>query len=181
MPSNLQKKPRWYVIYCNTGQENKVADLIKLRAENTGLTEVIPETLVPTQEKIAIKKGVKKSVTEKIYQGYLFVRMVLNDQTWPLVRDTQGVINFAGTGKEPTPVPDEQVNAILEYSKVKQSSYKLDVMEGEKVKITNGVYENFTGTIAEIDHDKGKVKVMVIVFNREVPVELDVTDIVPEK
>ncbi len=180
MPSNKQKKPSWYVIYCNTGQENKVADLINLRAENTGLKDFITETLVPNQEKIAIKKGEKKTVSEKVYPGYLFVQMVLNDQTWPLVRDTQGVINFAGTGREPTIVPDSEVEAIKEFSKQKQSSYKLDIIEGEKVKITNGDFKNFSGVVTGIDKDKGKVKVSVTVFQRETSIELDVTDIVPE-
>lgn len=175
------KKSRWYVIYCNTGQENKVADLIKVRAENTGISEFITEILVPTQEKIAIKKGEKKTVTEKIFQGYIFVQMYLNDQTWPLVRDTQGVINFAGTGKEPTPVPDSEIEAIKEFSLEKQSSYKLDIIEGDRVKITNGDFKDFSGTVAEIDKDKGKVKVMVMFLNREVPVELDVTSIIPEE
>lgn len=181
MQINNDKKARWYVIYCNTGQENRVSDLIKLRAENAGLSEQILEVLVPTQEKIAIKKGKKKTVTEKIYKGYIFVRMVLSDQTWPLVRDTQGVINFAGTGKEPTPVADSEIEAIIKFSEIKQSSYKLDVMEGERVKITTGDFKDFTGTVTEIDHDKGKVKVNVVFLNREVPVELDVTSIVPEK
>jgi len=181
MPSNTQQKSRWYVIYCNTGQENKVADLINLRAENSGLKDFILDTLVPTQEKIAIKKGERKTVTEKIYQGYLFVNMVLNDQTWPLVRDTQGVINFAGTGREPTPVPDNEVEAIKEFSKQKQSSYKLDIIEGEEVKIISGDFKNFTGTVVGIDRDKGKVKVSVMVFSRETVIELEVTDIVPLK
>jgi transcriptional antiterminator NusG len=174
------KKPKWYVVYCNTGQENKVAELINLKASNTGLSEYILEVLVPTQEKIAIKKGEKKTVTEKIFQGYIFVNMYLNDKTWPLVRDTQGVINFAGTGREPTPVAESEINAIKEFSKEKQSSYKLDIIEGDKVKITTGDFKDFTGTVTEIDKDKGKVKVMVIFLNREVPVELDVTSIIPE-
>lgn len=181
MPEDKTKKARWYVIYVNTSQENKVSDLIKLRAENTGISDLIPEILVPTQEKIAIKKGEKKTVTEKIFQGYIFVKMVLNDQTWPLVRDTQGVINFAGTGREPTPVPESEIDAIKEFSEEKQSSYKLDVIEGDRVKITNGDFKDFTGTVAQIDKDKGKVKVMVMFLNREVPVELDVTSIIPEE
>jgi transcription termination/antitermination protein NusG len=181
MPDSTTKKSRWYIIYVNSGQENKVADLINLRAENTGISEFIEEVLVPTQEKIAIKKGEKKTVTEKMYQGYVFVKMVLNDATWPLVRDTQGVIKFAGTGTEPTPVPEYEVEAIKELTKEKQSSYKLDIIEGDKVKITSGDFKDFTGTVAEIDRDKGKVKVMVIMFSQERPIELDVTSIVPEK
>lgn len=174
------KKARWYVVYCNTGQENKVSDLIKIRAQNAGLSEQIHEILVPTQQKIAIRKGEKKTVTEKIYKGYIFVKMLLNDQTWPLVRDTQGVISFAGTGKEPTPVPDSEIEAIKKFTEEKHSSYKLDIVEGEKVKIANGDFKDFVGTVTEIDYEKGKVKVNVVFLNREVPVELDVTNIIPE-
>lgn len=181
MQIKAKQKPRWYVIYCNTGQENKVADLIKVRAENSGLKDFIIETLVPTQEKITIKKGEKKAVAEKIYKGYIFVNMVLNDKTWPLIRDTQGVINFAGTGKEPTPVTDAEIEAIKEFAKQKQSSYKLNIIEGDKIKIINGDFKNFTGTITAIDRDKGKVKVSVMVFSRETAIELDVTDIEPLK
>lgn len=181
MPANTKQKSRWYVVYCNTGQENKVSELIKLRAENTGVSEFIHEVLVPTQEKIAIRKGNKKTVTEKMFQGYVFIHMVLNDQTWPLVRDTQGVINIAGTGKEPTPVPESQIEAIKELSKSQQSSYKLDLSVGDKVLITTGELKDFSGTIKSIDKDKGKVEVLVMFLSREVPVELDVTNIIPEE
>ena len=170
-------KPRWYVIHVNTGQENRVGDLIRVRAENTGVSEFITEVLVPTQEKIAIRKGEKKTVKERIFQGYILVQMVLNDQTWPLVRDTQGVINFAGTDKKPTPLPQDQVDSIIEFSKQTQSSYKLDIIEGDIVTVTQGNFKDFTGTITAIDKDKGKVKVMIHFLGREVPAELDVTHI----
>lgn len=180
MEIKLDKKPRWYVIHCNTGQENRISDLIKTRADNLGLSEYIVEILVPTQEKIAIKRGEKVSVKEKIFQGYLLVNMVLNDQTWPLVRDTQGVINFAGTDKKPTPLSQEEVDSIIEFSNQKQSSYKLDVMEGDIVSVTHGEFKDFTGTIASVDKDKGKVRVMIHFLGREVPAELDVTHIVKQ-
>ncbi len=173
-------KPRWYVIFCTSGQENKVADLIKVRAENTGISEYFEEVIVPTQEKIAIKKGKKVTVKEKIYPGYLLIKMVLNDSTWPLVRDTQGVSNFAGTDNKPTPITDTELQAIVEYSQQKESSYKINITEGDVVSVTSGVYKDFTGSVVEVDRDKGKVKVMLRFLGREVPVELDVTNIVKQ-
>jgi len=174
---NKEKKPRWYVISCISGQENSIADLIKVRAENTGISDMILDVLVPSQEKIAIKRGEKKTVKEKIFPGYILVNMVLNDSTWPLVRDTQGVTNFAGTDRKPTPLSEAEVQSIIEFSKQTQSSYKMDIIHGDVVTITQGDFKDFTGTISQIDKDKGSVKVLIQFLGREVPVELDVTHI----
>jgi transcriptional antiterminator NusG len=176
MPSN-NKKPRWFVISVISGQENRVADLIRTRAENAGLSEMILDVLVPTQEKIAIKRGEKKSVKEKIFPGYIMVNMVLSDATWPLIRDTQGVTNFAGTDRKPTPLSENEVQSIIDFSNQKQSSYKIDILIGDVIQVTQGDFKDFTGTITEIDKDKGRVKVMIQFLGREVPVELDVTHI----
>ncbi len=178
MRTNSDKKAKWYVIYCNSGQEDTVSGLIKIRAQNAGLSDQIQDILVPTVEKITVRKGEKKTVKEKVYKGYIFIKMILNDQTWPLVKDTPGVIRFAGTGKEPTPIPESEIDAIKEISGQQFSSYKLDVSEGDKVKITSGDFKDFTGTVTKIDYESGKVTVNVIFLNREVPVELDVTHIV---
>jgi transcriptional antiterminator NusG len=181
MQNNLkEQKPQWYVISCTSNQENKVADLIKVRAENTGLSDFIVDVLVPTQEKIAIKKGEKKTIREKIFPGYILVQMVLNDDTWPLIRDTQGISNFAGTDKKPTPLTDAEVKSIVEFSEQKQSSYKVDITEGDIVTVAHGDFKDFTGTITEIDRDKGRVKVLIQFLGREVPVELDVTHIIKQ-
>jgi transcription termination/antitermination protein NusG len=177
---NNNKKPRWYVISCISGQENSIADLIKVRAENTGLSEMVLDVLVPSQEKIAIRRGEKKTVKEKIFPGYILVHMVLSDATWPLIRDTQGVTNFAGTDLKPTPLRDEEVQSIIDFSNQTQSSYKVDIIEGDVVTVTQGDFKDFTGTITEIDKDKGRVKVLIQFLGREVPVELDVTHIVKQ-
>lgn len=179
MPSK-NKTPRWYVINCVSSQENRIADLIKVRAENLGLSEYIKEVLVPTQEKIAIRRGEKKTVKEKIFPGYILVHMILNDDTWPLIRDTQGVTSFAGTDRRPTPLTEDEIKTIVEFSQQKQSSYKVDIMEGDIITVTQGEFKDFTGSITEIDRDKGKVKVMIRFLGRDVPVELDVTHIVKQ-
>lgn len=177
---NKEKKARWYVISCISGQENKTADLIRVRAENARISDLILDVIVPTQEKIAIKKGNKVTVKEKIFPGYILVNMVLNDDTWPLIRDTQGVTNFAGTDRKPTPLAEQEVQSIIEFSKQKESSYKVNLVEGDVVTVTNGDFKDFTGTVAEIDKDKGRVKVMIQFLGREVPVELDVTHIIKQ-
>lgn len=174
------KKARWYVISCISGQENKTADLIRVRAENAGISDLILDVLVPTQEKISIKKGNKVTVKEKIFPGYVLVNMVLNDSTWPLIRDTQGVTNFAGTDRKPTPLAPQEVQSIIDFSQQKQSSYKVNLSEGDVVTVTHGDFKDFTGTIAEIDKDKGRVKVMIQFLGREVPVDLDVSHIVKQ-
>lgn len=177
MENNKNEKFLWYIVHCNTGQESTVADLIKTRANNYGLKDYIEEIYVPIQEKITLKKGKKQTINEKIFKGYIFIKMILNDKTWPLVRDTQGVINFTGTAKKPTPIKEEEVEAIKKYCSRQESSYKVKILEGDRVKITVGEFKDFTGTVTHIDYDKGKVVVMVQFLNRDVPVELDIANI----
>lgn len=177
MQSKKNENFSWYIVHCNTGQENTVADLIKIRANNYGLKDYIEEIYIPIQQKVGLKKGKKQSINEKIFKGYIFIKMVLNDKTWPLVRDTQGVINFTGTAKKPTPIKPEEVEAIKKYCAQQESSYKVKLSEGDRVKITVGEFKDFTGTITSIDYDKGKVVVIVQFLNRDVPVELDITNI----
>jgi transcription termination/antitermination protein NusG len=177
---NNTKKSRWYVISCVSNQEGKVAELIRVRAENAGISDLILDVLVPTQEKIAIKKGNKVTVKEKIFPGYVLVNMVLDDSTWPLIRDTQGVTNFAGTDRKPTPLSPDEVQGIIDFTQQKQSSYKVTLSDGDVVTVTHGDFKDFTGTVIEVDRDKGRVKVMIQFLGREVPVDLDVSHIVKQ-
>lgn len=177
MQSDVNKKKSWYAVYCNTGQENKVADLIKIRANNTGLSDYIEEIYIPTQEKVTIQKGKKKTVTEKVFKGYIFIKMELNNETWPLIRDTQGVIGFAGANRQPTPISEDEINAIKIFCQQKNSSFDVKFSEGDKVKIVEGEFKGFTGTVKEINNYKGKVVVLVQFLGREVPVELEVSHI----
>ena len=167
------KKARWYVVHTYSGHENKVAETLKQRAETLNLTEKILTILIPTQEKIQIKRGQRKTVNEKIFPGYMLVQMELTDDSWLAVRTTQGVTGFVGVGNKPTALPKHEVEAIKKYMNQAAPQYKADFVEGEAVKIVDGPFAEFIGTVNEINSGKGKVFVLVNIFGRETPVELD--------
>lgn len=167
------KKARWYVVHTYSGHENKVAETLKQRAETLDLTDKIVAVLIPTQEKIQIKKGQRKTVTEKIFPGYMLVQMELTDNAWLAVRTTQGVTGFVGIGNKPTPLPRHEVEAIKKYMSQGAPQYKADYTEGEAVRIVDGPFDDFLGTVNSIDEEKGQVEVLVNIFGRETPVTLD--------
>ena len=167
------KKARWYVIHTYSGHENKVAEALRQRAETLGLTKQILEVLIPLQEKIQIKRGQRKTVNEKIFPGYMLVKLEMTDDAWLAVRTTQGVTGFVGVSTKPTPLPRHEVEAIQQYMTQAAPQYKADFVEGEAVKITDGPFNDFLGTVKSIDEEKGKVEVLVNIFGRETPVELD--------
>ncbi len=167
------KKARWYVVHAHSGHEAKVAEMVKQRAETLDLTDKILEILIPTQEKIQIKRGQKKTVTEKIFPGYMLIHMELTDESWLAVRTTQGITGFVGVGNKPTPLPKHEVEAIKQYMTQAAPQYKADYVEGEAVKIIDGPFTDFLATVKSIDEEKGKVQVLVNIFGRETPVDLD--------
>ena len=167
------KKARWYVVHTYSGHENKVAETLKQRTETLNLTGKILTVLIPTQEKIQIKRGQRKTVNEKIFPGYMLVQMELTDDSWLAVRTTQGVTGFVGVGNKPTPLPRHEVEAIKKYMTQATPQYKADFVDGEAVKIVDGPFNDFLGTVNSIDEEKGKVSVLVNIFGRETPVELD--------
>lgn len=167
------KKARWYVVHTYSGHENKVAETLKQRAETLGLTSKILSVLIPTQEKIQIKRGQRKTVNEKIFPGYMLVQMELTDDAWLAVRTTQGVTGFVGMGNKPTPLPRHEVDAIKKYMTQAAPQFKAEFVEGEAVKIVDGPFNDFLGTVKSINEEKGKVEVLVSIFGRETPVELD--------
>ncbi|MCL2110100.1 transcription termination/antitermination protein NusG [Microgenomates group bacterium] len=166
-------KAKWYIIHTYSGHENKVAEALRQRTESLDLTGLILSVLIPTQEKIQIKRGSRKTVTEKIFPGYMMVNMELTDETWLAVRTTQGVTGFVGVGNKPTALPKSEVEAIQKYMNQSTSQFKADYMEGEAVRITDGPFNDFLGTVSNIDNARGKVEVLVNIFNHETPVELD--------
>lgn len=165
---------RWYVVHTYSGHENKVAATLKQRIESEHLENQILDVLVPTQDKIEIRAGKKETVKEKIFPGYILVKMVLDDNTWLAVRTTQGVTSFVGMGNKPTPIPNSEVATIVKYMKQGgQPSYKQIFTDGDTVKIVDGPFSEFIGKIDNVDKERGKVKVLVSIFGRETPVELD--------
>ncbi len=167
------KRARWYVVHTYSGHENKVAETLKQRAETMGMTNFILEMLIPTQEKIQIKRGKKQTVREKIFPGYMLIKMILSDESWLLVRTTQGITGFVGVGNKPTPIAASEVKTIQKYMSQGAPTYKANFETGEAVKIVEGPFTDFIGTVDSINEPKGKVTVLVSIFGRETPVELD--------
>ncbi len=163
----------WYVVHTYSGHENKVAHTLKQRIESEHLEKKILDVLVPTQDKIEIKGGKKVNVNEKIFPGYILVKMVLDDVSWLAVRTTQGVTSFVGMGNKPTPISEAEVATIVKFTQTEAPMYKQVFMPNDTVKIVDGPFADFIGKIDNVDQEKGKVKVLVSIFGRETPVELD--------
>lgn len=167
------KGAHWYVVHTYSGHEQKVAATLKQRIESQKLQDKILSILVPTQEKIEIKEGKKNKVREKLFPGYILIKMVLDDATWLAVRTTPGVTSFVGNANRPTPLPEEEVVSIQRFMEMEAPKFKTTFSVGEAVKIVDGPFSEFLGSISEMDETRGKLKVMVSIFGRETPVELD--------
>ncbi len=166
-------KGNWYIVHTYSGHENKVAKSLHQRIESMGFEERIFEIIVPTRDTVKVSQGKKENVKEKIFPGYVLVRMILDDESWLLVRTTQGVTAFIGAGNKPTPISDKEVQAIQKFMQTEEPLYRTAFTVGEAVKIVDGPFSDFLGTIDNIDEAKGKLKVLVSIFGRETPVELD--------
>jgi transcriptional antiterminator NusG len=171
------KRAKWYVVHTTSGHEVRVAETLRQRIETMRLEDKIFEILVPTQDRVVIRSGKKATVKEKIFPGYMLVKMILDDPTWLAVRTTPGITGFVGAGKTPTPLSESEVKNIQKFVAAPAKRFKTRFSTGEAVKITDGPFSDFLGTINEIDEEKGKVKVLVSIFGRETPVELDLLQI----
>ncbi len=179
-PAEKKKdKLQWYVVHTASGHENKVATTLRQRIESSGLHTQIAEVLIPTQSKIVIEGGKKKDVQERLFPGYVLVKMHLNDSTWQVVRNTAGVTGFVGIGAKPTPLPEKEVKAILKFMKMEAPKFEAKFATGDSVKIIDGPFADFLGKVEEVDKERGKVKVLVSIFGRETPVELDFLQVSP--
>ena len=172
-------KLRWYVVHTNAGHENKVCSTLRQRVKASGLKEQIAEILVPTRNKVIIEAGKKKEVRERLFPGYILIKMHLNDESWQVVRNTAGVTGFVGLGNEPTPLPENEIKAVLKFMKMEAPKFEAKFAVGDSVKITDGPFADFLGKVDLIDEGKGKVKVLVSIFGRETPVELDFLQVSP--
>ena len=163
----------WFAIHTYAGYEDNVARNLTQRIESLGFEDKIFNVLVPKEKKIRIKSGKRETIEEKIYPGYVLVEMIVDDASWYVVRNTPNVTGFIGAGTVPTPLAPNEVETLLKRMGVDEPKYKIDVAVGDRVKITDGPFKDFDGKIAEIDPEKGRVKVLVTIFGRETPVELD--------
>lgn len=164
---------KWYVIHVQTGYEARVKAALEQRIKSLGVEDRIFDIVIPTREIVVVKKGKKSKATEKVFPGYVLVRMVLDDESWLVVRTTEGVTGFVGAGLKPTAISEREVEAIMRFVQQEQPKFKTKFSVGEAVKITEGPFSDFLGTIEAIDEEKGKVRVLVSIFDRETPVELD--------
>ncbi|MFH0988159.1 MAG: transcription termination/antitermination protein NusG [Parcubacteria group bacterium] len=174
MPKQTQDRGRrWYVIRTYSGYEENVAENLKQRIQSMDMEDKIFNMMIPTEKKIKIKNGKRKVVTEKIFPGYVFVEMLVDDNSWYVVRNTPNVTGFIGTGTIPTPISDVEIVGLQKRMGVDEPKYTIDVSLDAPVKIVDGPFKNFEGKVAAIDEERGKIKVLVSMFGRETPVELD--------
>lgn len=169
---------RWYVIHAYSGFEKKVAEFIKEQAEKKGLTDKVEQVLVPTENVINIKNGAKVESERKFFPGYVLIKMEMTDQTWHLVNDTPKVTGFLG-GKKPTPITEKEAMHILHQVEegVERPKSIISYVVGEQVHVTDGPFASFVGTIEEVDGEKERLKVLVSIFGRATPVDLDFTQV----
>jgi transcriptional antiterminator NusG len=164
---------RWYVIHTYSGYENKVKTNLEHRIQSMDMGDKIYQVLVPTEEEIEIKNGKRHPVERKIFPGYVLVEMVMSDDSWYVVRNTPGVTSFVGSGNKPTELTDTEVRAILRQIKLDAPKYKVAFTKGEAVRVTDGPFTDLHGVVDEVNPERNKVKVLVSIFGRETPVELD--------
>lgn len=164
---------RWYVLHTYSGYEDAVAKSLKQRVESLGMEDKIFSVIVPKEKKIKIKNGKKKKVEEKIYPGYVLVEMMVTDDSWYVVRNTPNVTGFVGAGTVPLPVSKEEIDSLLSRMSEEEPEYNIDFNVSDTVKITDGPFKDLDGKVSSIDKERGKVKVLVNMFGRDTPVELD--------
>lgn len=170
---NVPSDAKWYVIHVQTGYEARVKGALEQRIKSLGVEDKIFDIVIPMREIVVVKKGKKSKASEKVFPGYVLIRMLLNDDSWLVVRTTEGVTGFVGAGLKPTAISEKEVEAIMKFVQQDQPKFKTKFSVGEAVKITEGPFADFLGTIEAIDEEKGKVRVLVSIFDRETPVELD--------
>lgn len=170
---SLETGRNWYVIHTYSGYEDAVARNLKQRIESMDMQDRIFSALVPKEKKVKIRGGKRVTVEEKIYPGYVLVEMVVTDDSWYVVRNTPHVTGFVGSGTTPVPVNKEEVDLLLNRMVAEEPRHKIDVAVNDPVRVIDGPFRDFDGKISEIDDSRGKVKVLVTIFGRETPVELD--------
>ncbi|MEI7792071.1 MAG: transcription termination/antitermination protein NusG [Candidatus Berkelbacteria bacterium] len=168
----------WYVIHTYSGYEEQVGESLKQRIESLNMQEKIFDVIVPKEKQIEIKNGKRKIIEKKIFPGYVMVDMIVTDDSWYVVRNTPNVTGFIGFGVRPTPMSKEEIDRIKKRMGVEEPKYQIDLRVNDLVKITDGALKGFEGKIEEVDQDKGKAKVLVNMFGRETPVNLDFLQVI---
>jgi len=173
MSKQIQQGRNWYALHTYSGYEDNVSRNLMQRIESMGMEDKIFNVLVPKEKKIKIKAGKRKIVEERIFPGYVLVEMIVTDDSWYVVRNTPNVTGFVGSGTTPTAVSAKEIDLIKKRMGVSEPKYKIDVAKGDAVKINDGPFKGFDGKVSEVDEEKGKIRVLVSMFGRETPIELD--------
>ncbi len=173
MTKRYDTSKQWYAIHTYSGYEEKVAESIRQRADSLDMKDKIFAVLVPKEKMLEIKNGKRKVVEKRIFQGYVLVQMKMSEDAWYIVRNTPSVTGFVGTGTEPSPVEQDEMDKIMKRMGKEEPKHRMDYSVSEVVSIIDGPFKGFEGSIAEVDEAKGKLKVLVNMFGRETPVELD--------
>ncbi len=170
-----KKEKRWYMVHTYSGYENKVKANLEQRIASMGMEDKIFRVLVPVEERVSMRGGKKKVIKRKVFPGYVLVEMILDDHSWYVVRHTPGVTGFVGTGTQPIPLSDEEVRDIMSRIGMegKKKQVEIDLEPGDLVRITGGSFNGMTGTVTEVIPERGKVKMLVTLFGRDTPVEVD--------
>jgi len=169
----ISQERRWYVLHTYSGYEDAVTNSLKQRIESFSMEDKIFNVIVPKEQKIKIKNGKRKTIEEKIYPGYVLVEMIVTDDSWYVVRNTPNVTGFVGAGTMPIPVSELEIRELQKRTGQESPKYKIEFKMGDVVKVTDGPFKDFDGKVSEVDRERGKVKVMVNMFGRDTPVEID--------
>jgi len=173
----MESEKNWYVIHTYSGYENKVKANLERKVHSMGMEDQIFRVVVPMEDEVEIKDGKKKITKKKVFPGYVMVEMIVDDKSWYVVRNTPGVTGFVGSGTKPIPLTDAEIKNILKSMGIEELKQKMDIEISEMVRITSGAFENWTAKVLEIDPERSKLKVLVDMFGRETPVELDFSQI----
>lgn len=164
---------QWYVVHSYSGYENKVQKNLLHRTESMSMQDKIFQVIVPTEEEVELRDGARRTIERRVFPGYILVEMLLDEDSWYVVRNTPGVTGFVGSGNKPTALRQEEVDKILKRMEAEAPKIKVNFKVGQKVRIVEGPFEDFTGTVDDIDTDRARVRVLVNFFGRETPIELD--------
>lgn len=173
----MESEKNWYVIHTYSGYENKVKANLERKVHSMAMENEIFRVLVPMEDEVEIKDGKKKIAKKKVFPGYVLVEMIVSDRSWYVVRNTPGVTGFVGSGTKPIPLTAAEVKHILKSMGIEEVKPKLDIQVSQPVRITSGAFENWSATVLEVHHERAKLKVLVNMFGRETPVELDFSQV----
>jgi transcriptional antiterminator NusG len=173
----MESEKNWYVIHTYSGYENKVKANLESKIHSMGMEDTIFRIIVPMEDEVEIKDGKKKITKKKVFPGYVMIEMIVNDKSWYVVRNTPGVTGFVGSGTKPIPLTDAEIKNILKTMGIEELKQKMDIEVSQVVRITSGAFENWTAKVLEIYPERSKLKVLVDMFGRETPVELDFSQI----